>query len=146
MNIAYVVIRTEDFENLCFDKIWSRSLWILYIEFNWQLWLMTLFIHCFSTSEKLFFLIVSKNVSQLQILSLNHFWFPFLAYIYFSSCMYAHFDIFQTPSGIWNRHAIFYWLESTQEKFFTIRKIMHIYLFFSCQCTAAWKTEKYANI
>lgn len=80
--------------------------------------------------KAIFFPVASKNVSQLQGLRLNHFWFLFLAYIYLPSYMYAHYDIFQSPSGTWNRHAIFYWLESTLGKKLSSRKNMHLHLLF----------------
>lgn len=63
-----------------------------------------------------FFPVVSKNDSQLQDPRLNHFWFLFLAYIYLLLYMSAHYDIFQSSSGTWNGHVIFYWLESTLGK------------------------------
>lgn len=50
--------------------------------------------------KAIFFPVVSKNGSQLQSLSLIHFWSPFLAYVHFPSCICAHYDIFQSPSGI----------------------------------------------
>lgn len=99
---------------------------------------------CASAHQKsYFFPIVSKNDSQLQSLSLNHFWFSFLAYIHLPSCIYAHYDIFQSPSGIWNRHEILYWLERMQEKFLPVRKNVHIHFF---SLANAWQQGKQRNV
>lgn len=104
---------------------------------------------CASAHQNSYFSpVVSKNDSQLQDPRLNHFWFLFLAYIYLLLYMSAHYDIFQSPSGTWNGHVIFYWLESTlgKKKLSSREKLCICIWFSSFQCRAASKAEKSPKI